>query len=87
MTALRLASAAALAAAVAFAACGNSAPDYDCTIPIPGELGADGGPDPCHCNIPDTLSCHCTLPGVGVAQFQQCAAALAASEDAGKMDP
>ena len=37
--------------------------DPNCLVPTPTETGADGGPDPCHCNLPGEFaasSCLCT---------------------------
>lgn len=64
---------AAAAAALGIAACGPGPQIYSCSIPAIGELGADGGPDPCHCNVGDDgTSCNCTSPGDGMLFFQQC---------------
>jgi hypothetical protein len=89
MSALRLSCAvvavvAVLAAAVALDACGQPTEVYQCNFPTLGELGADGGADPCHCNIPgDSISCPCKTPS-GQADFQECMSLLA---DAGEGGP
>jgi hypothetical protein len=87
MNALRLSGAAMvvtvlLAAAAAIASC-QPTDAYICSIPTPGEVAADGGPDPCHCNVPDGISCLCTTPGNGALFFQQCMTTLAGLADAG----
>jgi hypothetical protein len=88
MNALRLSGAAMVvtvlfAAAAGIASCGPGSDVYTCSIPTPGEVGADGGPDPCHCNIPDGISCQCTTPGDGAFLYNQCLTSLAALGDAG----
>jgi hypothetical protein len=71
-----------LVAAAALNAC--QSPDaYICSIPTPGEVGADGGSDPCHCNVPDGTSCACTTPGNGQLFYQQCMTTLTSELDAG----
>jgi hypothetical protein len=68
------------AAAVALGACSNgpSITFSVCNTPIVGELGADGGPDPCHCDPPPELNmttCGC-LDGnaTDVSLYQACMA-------------
>src|SRR5271169_4006703 len=89
MNALRLSAAATVGiallvagAALGLDACGQPADAYLCNVATPGEVGADGGPDPCHCNVVDGTSCECTTPGNGVLFYQQCLGTL----DAGASD-
>ena len=87
MNALRLSGAALvvtvlLAAAAALGSC-HGVDIYTCNVPTPGEVGADGGPDPCHCNVVDGVSCHCTEPGDGNLFYMQCMTTLAGLADAG----
>jgi hypothetical protein len=60
MHALRLAAAATVATAALVAAaigsCDNVINLYDCGAPGLSETGADGGPDPCHCDPPPSSS-------------------------------
>ncbi len=60
---------------------------YDCALGTPGETGADGGPNPCHCATPGGGDCACTSPDEfqnsgfsGKQLFQFCLQSL---EDAG----
>ena len=65
MHALRLAAATVAAAALvaaAIGACDTVLNVTDCAVPTLDEKGADGGPDPCHCNPPassNVMACSC----------------------------
>jgi hypothetical protein len=96
MNALRL-SAAVTAVAVILAvagglgACGPGELISICTIPTQGEVGADGGPDPCHCDPPASLNitnCGC-LTGTqqDLDVFNACMATLREEQDAGEEGP
>jgi hypothetical protein len=53
-------------AAAALGACSNGPLLSDCLIPTLGEVDADGGPDPCHCNPAPSLNittCPCLSGG------------------------
>ena len=76
--------------------CGPSTYDTieHCLTPTIGEKGADGGPDPCHCNVPppnEADSCQCTsnqyvagLTTTTWAQLTQaCLQRVADAEDGG----
>lgn len=94
--ALFVSSIAALAWAVSVGGCSSSPVLFDpnCFVPSVGAHGADGGPDPCHCNEPPPYagdSCPCTstaiFPGTeetGQEVFTQCMALIPA--DAGAVD-
>jgi len=45
-----------LAAATALGSCGNGPQYSNCNTPTLGEVGADGSPDPCHCDPPPSLN-------------------------------
>jgi hypothetical protein len=45
-----------LAAAAALGSCGPDQQISVCSTPTLGEKGADGGPDPCHCDPPSSLN-------------------------------
>jgi hypothetical protein len=94
MNALRISAAATAAlaiftAAAALGSCSNG-PEItlsDCAVPVLGELSADGGPDPCHCDPPESLhitTCGC-LSGnpQEVANYHACMALYQLEQDAG----
>jgi hypothetical protein len=62
--------------------CGHDIPimDYVCAVPNVGEIGKDGGPDPCHCQInsPDPQNCPCDDQ-----DLQICMQLLASARDGG----
>jgi hypothetical protein len=93
MHALRLAAAATVAAALAAAAvsCGENVIIYpDCAIPTLDEKGADGGPDPCHCDPPPSSSyyeaCGCLSDPSdqnAIDDFDTCVFLVKGEQDAG----
>jgi hypothetical protein len=95
MNALRLSGAAlvatvllAAAAALGLNACGPEGTSaWLCNVPIRDELGADGGPDPCHCNPPGGMGCPCTTPGDGQDGYFLCMHALEDDAGAGEGGP
>jgi hypothetical protein len=82
MHALRLAAAATVATAALVAAslgsCGNLPNLYNCAAPVLNETGADGGPDPCHCDPPPSSSyaaCGCLsdpTDQTSISEFNEC---------------
>ena len=82
MHALRLAAAATVAAATLAAAvlgaCDNVLEVYNCAAPVVNETGADGGPDPCHCDPPpssDLQACGCLsdpTDTVSISEYDEC---------------
>jgi hypothetical protein len=83
MSGLRLLAASAAAVAVLGTSCfPGSSPD--CAIPTLKEKGADGGPDPCHCDPPPSLNmqaCPCDQSDIDV--FNACLVTYWAEIDAG----
>jgi hypothetical protein len=72
VNALRFAAAAVtavLAATAALGSCGDNQEFSDCTTPTLGEMGADGGPDPCHCDPPASLNITNCLCLTGTQQW------------------
>jgi hypothetical protein len=62
--------------------CGHDYPEtnYPCSVPTPGEIGKDGGPDPCHCqlNAVNPVNCPCDDQ-----DFQVCMQIVASARDGG----
>jgi hypothetical protein len=93
MHALRLAAAATVAAAAlvaaALGACDNVIMLTDCAVPTLDEKGADGGPDPCHCDPPassSVMGCGCLSDPTdqgAIDDLQTCTALVRVEEDAG----
>jgi hypothetical protein len=93
MHALRLAAAATVATAslvaAALGACDNVVQLTVCNVPTLNEKGADGGPDPCHCDPPASSSvgaCGCLSDPTdqqALDDFEACLATLREEQDAG----
>jgi hypothetical protein len=67
---------------------------YNCAVGTPGETGAEGEPDPCHCDNPGGAACACTDPNEfqnsglsGQRLYQLCLQSLADAGDAGEGGP
>jgi hypothetical protein len=82
--ALGLASAVAVAWSIVEGGCGGFS--VNCFDPTENELGADGGSDPCHCNVPPPhadASCRCTSGDIqaqeltGIQIYRACMALAA----------
>jgi hypothetical protein len=64
-----------LAAAAALGSCsGPGVAGWACYYPAPGETGADGGPDPCHCDPPpgQPPACECLSTPEGTQEYNAC---------------
>lgn len=82
MHALRLAAAATVATAalvtVSLGACDNITEVYNCAAPLVNETGANGGPDPCHCDPPPSSSyeaCGCLsdpTDQTSISEYDEC---------------
>jgi hypothetical protein len=93
MHALRLAAAATVTTAAlvvaTLTACDNVLMLTDCNVPTLDEKGADGGPDPCHCDPPPSSNiegCGCLSDPTdqgAIDNLNACLALVRIEEDAG----
>jgi hypothetical protein len=64
--------------AAALGACDPALNYYACSAPVVDERGADGGPDPCHCDPPpssDYYACGCLsdpTDQTSISEYDEC---------------
>ncbi len=79
-----------VAAVLGAGACNDNVVNFTvCSTPTVNEKGADGGPDPCHCDPPpssNVMACGCLSdPGdqAAIDDYNECMVVFHAEQDAG----